>query len=78
MVQGLPGTFPVPVSTPSGKMLTLMMDSNNTVSQLKDAIRSSEGFLYSHQKLVAADEELENGIRLSTIDLSQPIEIELV
>ena len=59
-------------------MLTLMMESNNTVSQLKDAIRSSEGFLYSHQKLLAGDEELENGIRLSNVDLSQPIEIELV
>lgn len=66
------------MSTPSGKMLTLMMESNNTVSQLKDAIRSSEGFLYSHQRLLAGDEELENGIRLSNIDLSQPIEIELV
>ena len=58
-------------------MITLLMDGNNTVSQLKDSIRASEGFLYSHQQLYAGDEELENGIRLSTIDMSQPIDIVL-
>ncbi len=58
-------------------MIILLMDANNTVSQLKDCIRTSEGFLYSQQQLWAGDEELENGIRLSTIDDSQPIDITL-